>query len=518
MFSNSMMTAVETAVTMVMVIIATPALIENFGVASYGAFVFLNIFSIYGALFFFDLGMEGSLTTYIARYDASSDRKKMQQSLVVAILYYGTLGALVGLGLLFASDFIAYRFVEVKGELSRDAVKAALHILSVNVLLQFLALPFVAVLQGLRRYVLTKSVNTIATVIQYTLIIIVSYYHGSIDKAFLVVTCMSLARLLFYLGTFTIGIPQFRPMSLRVELSQLRVLVSYSSVLFVCRILGLVNNNVHKLAIWLYMPVTNLAIYDVVVKPSNALRVPDTVAGTSIIPEVARLHALGRKDEIAGMYIRLIRYTYLVLVPMVVFLAVFISHLLRIWVGEQFVPYAWAVYILLFAFLLAPVSSQAFLSVVGLERIRNAIWISIVGTALNATLSLTLLHYLGLAGLLLATVTMYAFMFWPYIRQLARHVGLRPTTVVAAIGKTLGLAAPFAGAYLLVEHFLSGRTLIMLGVAAVIGIAHLAAEYHWLLNGRERDFVGSRLGLGSRFTAEPSTHVRADQPTPLNPR
>ena len=97
MFGNSVMTAVETSVLILLVLVATPILIGNFGVAAYGAFVFLSIFSVYGALYFFDLGMEASLTTYVARFDAAEDRRKLQGSFVVAFLYYGSLGILVGL-------------------------------------------------------------------------------------------------------------------------------------------------------------------------------------------------------------------------------------------------------------------------------------------------------------------------------------------------------------------------------------------------------------------------------------
>ena len=496
MFSNSMMTAIETAVLMVMVLIATPTLIKSFGVASYGAFVFLNIFSIYGALYFFDLGMEASLTTYVARYDAASDGKKMQASLVVAVLYYGTLGALVGLVLLAGSDFISNRFIDVKDELNRDDVKNALTIISVNVFLQFLGLPFVAVLQGLRRYVVTKSVNSIATVIQYTIIIIVSHYHGSIDKAFLVIACVSFLRVSFYLGLFRFGFPQFRRMSFKVELSQLKVLVGYSSVLFVCRVLGLVNKNIHKLAIWLFMPVTNLATYDVVARPSTFVRMPEAVVGTSIIPEVARLNALGRKDEVASLYVRLIKYTYLMLVPLVIGLAVFMTDLLRLWVGDQFAEYAYLVRILLLAFVLAPVPSLAFSAVVGLEKIGDAIWISIAGTVLNGVLSLTLLHFIGLAGLLSATVAMHAFMFWPYLKKLEQYVGLVPGSVIKTAGRIWLWALPFVALYLLVLLLFHGHTLLMLGVAALVGLAHLLTEYKWLLTERERVFFMSKLRPG----------------------
>jgi O-antigen/teichoic acid export membrane protein len=497
MFSNSMMTAVETAVLTIMVVLATPTLVRNFGVGSYGAFVFLNIFSIYGALYFFDLGMEASLTTYIARYDAVSDTKKMHLSLVVAVLYYGILGALVGLSLYAASDFISNRFIDVNDELNLVAVKHAITIISVNVFLQFLVLPFVAVLQGLQRYVVTKSVNSIATVIQYTVIMIVSHYYNSIDKAFLVITCMWVLRLIFYLGLFRFGFPQFRHMSFKVEFAQLKVLVGYSSVLFICRVLGLVNKNIAKLAIWLYLPVTNLTTYDVVAKPSMFVRMPEAVVGTSIIPEVARLSALGRRDEIAGLYVRLIRYTYLMLVPIVVAMAIFMSDLLRIWVGEQFVPYTSLVHILLLAFVIAPVPSLAFSAVVGLEKISDAIWISIVGTIINAVLSMTLLHYIGLSGLLLATVAMHAFMLWPYLKKLEQYVGLQPRAVMTSTGRIWLMAVPFAVLYLIVKYFLGDYTFLMFIVAAIVGLGHIASEYQWLLIERERVFFKTRVGLSS---------------------
>ena len=518
MFSNSMMTAVETAVLTIMVVLATPTLLENFGVASYGAFVFLNIFSIYGALYFFDLGMEASLTTFIARYDAAADKTKMQQSLVVAVIYYGTLGVLVGLSLLAASDFIANRFIDVKAELNREAVRNALTVISVNVFLQFLALPFVAVLQGLRRYVITKSVNSIATVVQYSAIIIVSHHHGSIDKAFLVIACVSSLRVLFYVCLFRFGYPQFRQMSYRAEWQQLKVLVGYSSVLFVCRVLGLVNKNIHKLAIWLYLPVTNLATYDVVARPSNFVRIPEAVVGTSIIPETARLHALDRKDEIAGLYLRLIRYTYLMLIPLVVGLAVFMPDLLNLWVGEQFVPYAYLVHILLLAFVIEPVPGLAFSVVVGLEKISDAIWISICGTLLNAVLCLTLLHYIGLAGLLVSAVAMYTFMFWPYLKKLEQYVGLKPRAILAAVARIWLVAIPFAAAYLLVEYLLSDYTVLMFGAAAVIGLGHLACEYRWLVLEREREFFRNRLHLSSAQTSGQPADNSIDRSKPAERR
>jgi O-antigen/teichoic acid export membrane protein len=501
MFNNSAATAVETTVLIVMVLVATPTLIRNFGVSAYGAFVFLNLFSIYGALYFFDLGMEASLTTHIARYEAAELTEKMQGALLVALLYYGLLGLLVGLAVFLTGDAIAAKFIDTSNELNRHAIRQALSIISLNVLLQFLTLPFVAVLQGVRRYVVTKSVNSVGTVLQYTTIMIVSAYYHTIDTAFAILTVVTFLRLAFYALYFRFWLPQFRGFNSRLDFSVLKTLVGYSSILFVCRIIGLINKNIAKVLIWLFLPVVNLSIYDVVLRPSNTLRMPEGVVGTSIIPEVARLKQLGRIKEIGDLYLRLVRYTYLIQVPMAVSLGLFIRDILGHWVGPQFQQHYPLVLILVAAFVLAPVPSLAFSVIVGLEKIRNAIWISIVATILNAGLAIVLLQFMGLAGLLTATLVAQAFMFGPYLYKLRQYVGLQTRQLAMIFLRIAMVAVPAFLVQWTVRTWFRPQPALMFGVATAVGIVHLLVEYRFLLNAEERLFLRQTVGLRRRRPA-----------------
>jgi len=501
MFNNSVMMAVETGVLTIMVLVATPVLIKNFGVAGYGAFVFLNIFSIYGALYFFDLGMEASLTTYVARYDAAREQEKMHHALVVAVLYYGLLGSAVGVALYFASDAIGSRFIDTGDELNRQAVRNALTIISVNIVLQFLVLPFVAILQGLRRYVVTKSVNTAATVVQYTVIMLATARWGGIDTAFAIVTVVTLLRLVFYVTFFSFGVPQFAGFRPKLDMSLFRVLVGYSSVLFICRIIGLINKNIDKFLIWLFLPVTNLAVYDVIARPSNLLRVPEGVVGISIIPETAHLRELGKKQEIGALYLRLVRYTYLILVPLATVIGAFIPDLIRVWVGSEFVAHSYLVLILLAAFVIAPAPSLAFNVIVGLEKIKHALWISVAATALNAVLSVILLQFLGLAGLLISTLAGQAFMVVPYVRKLSEYTGLELSDLGKAIARIMLLVLPFVAVDVVIRYFLRDHVVTMFGVAALLTLVHLWLEFRLLLDRNERAFLLDRLRFRRSGTA-----------------
>ena len=144
LFDNTVFSSLDAFVLVVLNLVATPILISNFGVSEYGVFIFLSVFSTYGMLSFFDLGMEGSLLNYVARFDAAGDRDSIQDSLTISLLYYGAIGLILGLALYFCSGLIAERTIDDTGSLNRAIVMRATHFVSVNVVAQFLTQHFLS--------------------------------------------------------------------------------------------------------------------------------------------------------------------------------------------------------------------------------------------------------------------------------------------------------------------------------------------------------------------------------------
>jgi len=115
-----------------------------------------------------------------------------------------------------------------------------------------------------------------------------------------------------------------------------------------------------------------------------------TILNSAVIPEVAHLQETGDFEAIKGLYIRLVRFAYLILLPILAGFYVFIDILLRLWVGERFVPYSYLSIIILSVYLLLPLGSIASTMVVGLEKIRQTIWIPITTTVVNIVVSVAL--------------------------------------------------------------------------------------------------------------------------------
>jgi O-antigen/teichoic acid export membrane protein len=493
LFNNTLITSVDYAVLIALNLVATPLLIAHFGVAGYGAFVFLSIFSIYGMLLFLDLGMEGAVMTYTARFDADGDIRRLQNTLTVSTIYYAVIGAAVGIGLYFSAGLIISRFMQNSDALDSSILHAAITFISINIFLQFLTLPFTAVLQGMRRYMITKGLNAAMTAVRYTLIVAVAIITGRIDYAFLVLLGLTVLRLVILAGICFLHLPQFRGLKPNFDLTLLRTLLRYSSVLFVSRLIGLVHNHVDKILIWLYLAVSNMAIYDVVARPAILLRVVLSIVNSAVIPEVARLHRLGQLDSIRTLFINLVRYAYMILLPVLAFLFVFIDELLLLWVGDRFVPHAYLSIVFLIAYLVLPLPAVASTIVVGMEKVRQTIWIPFAGMIINVLLSVILLKNIGLVGLFLATVITHTCTFIPYSIVMKRYLRFSYLDLAFRQLPVFGVAAVSFAAYLAIDSVFAGKAALALMLSAAVFVLTILLSGKYLLGSAEKEFLAERL-------------------------
>ncbi len=503
LFNNTLATLGDYFILAVLNLLATPILINNFGVEGYGAFVFLSIFSIYGALSIFDLGMEGSLMNFVPRMLDNGDDKQLQDTLTISLIYYAALGILLGIALYFSAGFIASRLLDDSVVLGRDKVMASISIISGIIAVQFLTIPFTAILQGMRRFVCTKGLSIVMNILRYILIVIAALQFHRIDIAFLIILGLTVVRLSVLIVIFLFRLPQFCAMRVRVNIPLLRTLFNYSSLLFISRIIGLIYNQIDKLLIWLYLAVASMTVYDVIARPAMLLRLILGVINSAVIPEIAGLH---EKNDVAGirdLYIRLVRFAYILLLPILAVLFVYIGDMLRLWVGDTFVPHAYLAMILLAVYLILPIPSIASTVVVGLEKVKQTIWIPITATLINLILSITLLHFIGIAGLLIATLCAQTFAMPFYLNRMMRFLDFTIGDIAPPLIRTASLAAVAFGVNLFARQMLSGNIPAAIAIAAVTFGLNYFISYKYLLSPDERSFLLERISkIRSRLTPD----------------
>jgi O-antigen/teichoic acid export membrane protein len=493
LFNNTLATLGDYFILVVLNLAATPILIKNFGVDGYGAFVFLSIFSIYGALSFFDLGMEGSLMNYVPRMLANDDRRRLQDTLSISLVYYGALGLLLAVALYYSAGFIASRLLDDTAALSRATVTASVSIIAAMIFVQFLTVPFTAVLQGMRRFVVTKGINIGMNILRYTLVVIAAVKYHRIDIAFMIIFGLTLLRLAVLLIIFIFLLPQFHRMRVHFDMKLLRTLFNYSSILFISRIIGLIYNQIDKILIWLYLAVASMTIYDVIARPAMLLRLTLGIITSAVIPEVAALHEAGDVEGIRKLYIRLVRFAYMMLLPILAILFVYIGDLLKLWVGSSFQRYSNLALILLAVYLVLPIPSVASTVVVGLEKVKQTIWIPIVSTVINLVLSIVLLQVIGLAGLLIATLCSHLFAMPFYLNRMMRFLDFKIKDLAPPLLYTALPAAVSYGINRVARQTLSEYIPVVIAIGLITYALNCLYSYRYLITAGEKNFLIERI-------------------------
>ena len=395
---NSLFSTADIAIVLALSLIATPVLIAQLGVSLYGVFVFLSIFSVYGMLSFFDLGMEGALTTHVARLDSTAESGKINSILTIGILYYAAIGISIAVLIYLFEEFLIVRFELTT--MVHEQVLSAIRYVALNVALQFVTTPIVAALQGMQKFVSTRSANSVLNIIQYTLLIFVAAPTKRIDYAFLLILAITSIRFLVYaMLYFNLSISRAK---IVLTSSLFGNLWYSSSSLFINRLVGLFYNQTGKFLIWGQLPIANIAVFDVVNRPSNLVRVISSTVYSAVIPEASRLTHSGDLTALKNLYIKLVRFAYILVMPPIVAIFVNAPRILDTWIGHNFGQYGYLVQIVMIAAIFNPLAAVASTVVVGMDKVRQTVWISVAGTVINVVLGVILILHVGLYGLFIS--------------------------------------------------------------------------------------------------------------------
>lgn len=468
-------------------LMATPLLINGFGIDIYGIYIFLNLFSVFGALMLFDFGLEGALMTFISKHDANKETEKINEAFSVALIIYMFISTCISVIFWAMGDIIISSFLEESITISSEELYLTIKIITLNIFIQFLSLPFIAFLQGLRKYQITKSINIFLTFIQYTAVIYIALSYHNLSYVFFAILGVSIIRLLIliYFVIFRSDI------GLKVKLvynqNVLKKLVNFSSILFVSRLIGLIFNHMDRFLIWRFLEISSLAIYDVVSRPANLLRMLISIINSTLIPEVSRIQ--NDPNKIKELFSSVVRLTYIILIPILTFLFIYIDKLLSLWVGDDFVQYSHYSMILLIVYGFSPIPSTASTIAVGMQMVKKTIWISIVAALINLIVSFVLLFEFGLLGLFLATFVAQFFMVFPYYLFMSNKLDLDFMTFFKPIFKTTLVNIPF----ILIQYYILiavvGSFYFLFSVVFLIMALQYVSSYYFLLNNYEQNTI-----------------------------
>jgi O-antigen/teichoic acid export membrane protein len=240
-------------------------------------------------------------------------------------------------------------------------------------------------------------------------------------------------------------LPQIRLNPLRINVTEVRRIFSFSLRLYLTQAAVAVHNNIEKILLASLVGVTAAGWYDIANDVALRIRGAISVVLSPIMPAASELGALNDNRRLVELYYRAQKYLAFIGVPVVCYVGIVSSRFVQLWIGRSFAMIALPLGILVFVNFFNLTSGPGFLISAGNGNLGSGMRSALAGIVLNAVLSLVLIGKYGFSGavmgtsisLLLAT-GYFIYLFhretgYPFARLL-RESFVRPTICsIAAI-------------------------------------------------------------------------------------
>jgi O-antigen/teichoic acid export membrane protein len=198
---------------------------------------------------------------------------------------------------------------------------------------------------------------------------------------------------------------------------------------------------------------TVVGLYEGPVRAHNVLRALNGAVSVTVLPTAARYFGEGDARRLKELFVRGLRYTLALVVPMAVTGMVLATPLLEAWLGTKFGAAGLTMAILMSYWLVNGCTSVIQGIVIAGERAKRLVPIAWSVAAANVALAIALVPWLGLEGVAIGTALPHFFAF-PFLLRLARQL------------------APVSGGELIREAFLPAYSLAA-ALALALAVARL---------------------------------------------
>lgn len=400
--SNWVGFAVNAAVTLVL----TPFVLRELGASRYGIWILASSFiGYYG---FLDLGFRTGVVQYLTSYLAVRDYERSSDCISSAVAALSLLGVVM-VALSFGGAYTAPYLFSLPAGSGHEAFWCIL-VVGISSAVQCVFSPFSAVFTAKQRFDLANLIG-IGTRLLTAGGIFAALKTGQGLVGVSIAFCG--ANVIDYLTRWQVSrflAPELDVSWRRASFERFREIASFGWWNFLMSVNAYIYNYVPNILIAAFMPIAAVGYYALataLLRNVNSILSP---IGQVIYPVAVELHAKGDKNELVRMYHNGSRLMMLVMIPVVLVAAFWADDFYRLWIGEKYLagtPFqsvAVIFQILLISTVTCFSSSITQQVITGSGRVQITAILLIIGSVINLSLSLILIHPLGLAGVALATV------------------------------------------------------------------------------------------------------------------
>jgi O-antigen/teichoic acid export membrane protein len=452
----------------------SPFIVHQLGNTAYGVWTLLA--ALVGYFGLLDFGVRGAVTRYVAHHYATGDHEGCSSIVSAGMVMFGLLGVVA---ILLSGVFavLASMLFNIPESLVNET-RIVLLVGGATVAISLVGGVFGGVVAGLERFDVSNGVE-IAVMVARTISIVVALLDGYGIVALALINLA--ASILNGLTMWAIAhklYPELRLLFRAPLLPHMRTILSFSVLLSVLHVFGVLSYYSDALVIAVFLPVSSVTFFAIAGNLCEYARQVASAVSVLMTPRVSALASAGSSNvgcEILGAA----RLATLVTAPIAATFWFRGESFINLWMGTEYGPASGEVLrILAFVVLLGGARSVAIASIIGVNKHRTLIPAYGCEAACNVALSVALVGPFGLVGVALGTAIPSLVMSLGYIpRCLAKSLEV-PASVFYRNAWLLPMVAcvPFALANVLLEHLLPATNLAVFFLQVILTLPLVVAS------------------------------------------
>lgn len=430
-----------------------PFVLRKLGAETYGLWLLANTLSVGGWFSLLDLGMQSSLVKYVASLPEENRGRGVQELYSAALGFYLVIGAVVGTILIGTAStwFIPLFRVSVA---NRPMVTFMLWGVGLRSALEFPMLALAGVLEGFQRFPLLRASEVSGSVV-FMVLSIVLLLAGLGGKGIVVGALAGTVTQLTLLGIFVKRmLPDLELTKLRCDSTARGALLSYALRVLALRVNGAIYNNMDRTILGATLGAVAVSAYEVAAKVHSLAVAAMSFTSSVVVPKASELQTNRDHEGLKRLLVSWSKHTLGVSLLWVTVAFIFAEPIISVWVGREWINVAGLTRLFLSYLFFWPLVQVGFNMLIGSGKAGSLLPIQTSGVILNLVLSVALVRWMGLSGVVLGTVIANAIITYPYLRLFLHTYDVSLTSFVCEAAKPPYLSAITAGAVAAVSQLL----------------------------------------------------------------
>ena len=462
-----------------------PFIIHRIGIIDYGLFILIGSITNYAGLL--DLQLGTSITKHVAEFHAKKDHDSIISIFTNSLLYYLSVGIVVFFTVVFSKNLII-SFFNIDPAITSKAY-SLIYLTATGMLLSFPFSVYNAILGGLQRYDITARLNIFSIILSsIATVLVLNYGYGVVEILFVQLV---FGNLIEWLGNYFYAAKIAYPLHFKfssLSKNGFNRIFIFGSQMLLIRIAGVIIFKTDYLVIGKFLSVGMITMYQVAFSLFSFFeRIPNLLI-KSLMPAVSELAANNQHERIRHLFLRLTKYVISVFLVISIPVFVFSDNIMTIWMGTDFI-FAGMLTRLFFIYLFFTINHFVGSQIlVGIANVKNILWYFIIVAFSNLFLSILLVQYIGLVGVVLGTVIPFVLFEFYYLNFMFKSINISWTEYYTNVIKSsYGIAFIMFLLLTTISYFSKSLGVIQLAVYCMASvILHSLLYYFYNLNVPER--------------------------------